>query len=207
MSDVGVGAQHRNAFARRTESRVGCARVKRLAPEIVTPGKVGCPGDVHRRTGCHDHAAAHGGAIGRAQRPGVGVVVEGRADDPAGSQLRVGGRAGGVVEDDDVADAGRQQCRMHTPATEPRPDDDYVVTVVAVAGGPRDTGGVGHKNLLRFQPRRAIGPSKPTSVRKMASDAKPAICISRRCGLLRAIRRARLGSRPARAYGIGLLNR
>ena len=100
--------------------------------------------DEWRLAGDHDAAAADLAVVG-GQCPGVGVVVEHRADHLA-------------VENDEVVDAGRQQLGGG----------------VAVADQDDAVDAVGHRNLVRVQPRRASGPINPTSDRNAASGANPA---------------------------------
>src|SRR5215208_6965457 len=63
------------------------------------------------------------------------------------------------------------------------------------------------RNPVRRHMRRAIGPINPTSSRNAASGANPRIWVSRRCALLRAIRRAAPASSPTRRYWTRLVNR
>ena len=128
------------------------------------------PESMARKATCRTrHPAAAGFAVVSGQRPAVGAVVEHRADHLA-------------VEDHEVVDAGGQQLSADGSG----PDDDDAVAVVD------------HRNLVRVQPRRAIGPNKPISVRNSANGAKPATWTSWRCGLVRAALRACRPSRPAR---------
>src|ERR1700761_6943664 len=118
------------------------------------------PRDEWGRAADH-HPAAAGRAVAIGQRPGLGRVVEHRATHLA-------------VEDNEVFDAAGEQFSADGSG----PGDDDAVAVID------------HRNFVRVQPRRAIGPNKPTSVRNSTSGEKNATWTSWRCGLVRTIRRA-----------------
>lgn len=179
----GVGADHRDAFAGWVEAGIPRRGVKRRAAELVAPGDVGQPGHLRRPVCGDDDIGAPELAAGRGQPPGVGVVVE-----PGPADFMVG-----PIQGDQVGESGGAQGGSDAPPGGSRAHDRDVAAAPGALARRR------HRNLLRFQPRRASGPIRPTSVRNAARGANPAIWISRRWALVRAVFRARLGSRPARA--------
>ena len=101
-----------------------------------------------RRIAGHHDSGAAGIAVVGGQRPGAGAVVENRATHRAPS-------------DHDVEASGAQFGADGLIA-----DDNDVVAAF------------GHRNLVRAHPRRAIGPSRLTSVKNAASGANPATWTS-----------------------------
>ncbi len=177
LTGAGIGADDGDALSGRGEMRGGHRSMHGGATKISAAHHLRDQRNERRLAGDH-YAGSAGCAVCGGEGPGVGVVVEHRADHLA-------------VENHEVVDAGGNQLGRG----------------VCVTGQDDAVDGLGHRNLARVQPRRAIGPIRPTSSRNSANGANPATCTSWRCGLLRAILRASRALRPARAYWTRLVNR